>query len=149
MTLKFFVVSSQPSCMARRLYSSLGIAEESGGRDSGPSARRFFRQRVFGWNRWPKGDDGSGQCSKLSKTSSSSSSYLQQLMLLLGGTHRRLGKPPTLWICGDCSHARLGCHNQRMSCASRSPGRFFGFGAFLFGVSPGEAVPTIHTSTTT
>lgn len=147
--MTFFVVSSQPSRMARRLYSSLGIAEESGGRDSGPSARRFFKQRVFGWNRWPKGDDGSGQCSKLSKTSSSSSSYLQQLMLLLGGTHRRLGKPPILWICGVAAVTPgwVVIINEWVA-GQGHKGVFFALGRFL-GVSPGEAVPTIHTSTKT
>ena len=148
--MTFFVVSSQPSRMARRLYSSLGIAEESGGRDSGPSARRFFKQRVFGWNRWPKGDDGSGQCSKLSKTSSSSSSYLQQLMLLLGGTPPKIGQTADfmdLRCC--CSHARLGCHNQRMSCGSRSQGRFFLLWGVFRGFPQVRQVPTIHTSTKT
>ena len=60
---------------ARRLCS-LGIAEESGGEDL---ARSDGIAPVL-----LQGDDGSGQCSKLSKTSSSSSSHLQQLMLLPG-----------------------------------------------------------------
>lgn len=128
--MTFFVVSSQPSCMARRLYCSLGIAEESGGRDLQPDvfSTTSLWMKPMTQRRWRK---------RTMFQIIKDEFFFEQLPSTTYVAAWR--DPPKIGQTADfmdlrfcCSHARLGCHNQRMSCGSRSQGRFFALGRGVF-----------------